>query len=66
MRRMWVSNMALLELARSDTPVKPALDWREFVSINGLEFDGQLPITEIAARGRGDGRFGSVNVGNVR
>ncbi|HFL7772102.1 TPA: hypothetical protein ACG47G_006687, partial [Pseudomonas aeruginosa] len=53
-------SFSVMVLTRSHTPVKPALDWRQFVSIKGLEFDGQLAIAEIAVIGRGYGRFGSV------
>ncbi|MBX8535508.1 hypothetical protein K5D33_12415 [Pseudomonas cichorii] len=38
-----VKHFALLELTRFYTPVNPTLDWHQFVSIKGDEFDCQLP-----------------------
>jgi len=42
---MWgVKHFFLYDLNRSGAPVKPSLDWRQFVSINGVEFDCQWVV----------------------
>lgn len=65
-KRCVVSNiLRYLELTRFDTPVKLTLYWHQFLSIKGVEFDGQLSIAEIAFIDRGYGRFGSVNLERV-
>lgn len=61
-----VKPFSQFELACVGTPVKPALDAHQFVSIIGVEFDGQWPITKIAVMHSIFRRLSSVNVGNVR